>query len=76
MLPDKGEIRPGRRVELVLDMDGFGSQSLKHASYRAIMRQRQLDYAGVKLFYQQDRNLFSPADVMRLSPVPAVVIYQ
>ena len=76
MLPDKATIRPGQRVELVLDMDGFGSQSLKQASYRAIMRQRELDFAGVKLFYGQDRGLFSPAEVMRLKPVPAVVIYQ
>jgi hypothetical protein len=40
------------------------------------MRQGELDFAGVKMFYQQDRNVFSPAQVMRLRPVPSVVIYQ
>ena len=76
MLPDKSRIRPGRRVDLVLMMDGFGSQSLKRASYRAIVRQHALEHAGIKLFYRQDTHLFSPADVMALDPLPSVVIYQ
>jgi hypothetical protein len=76
MLPDKPRIRPGRRVELVLMMDGFGSQALKRASYRAIVRQHALDYAGIKLFFHQDTGLFSPREVMALQPAPAVVIYQ
>jgi hypothetical protein len=76
MLPDKEKIRVQPRVDLVLDMDGFGSRSLKLASYRAVMRQFALRFAGFKLFYRQDTNLFAPADVMRLEPIPSVVIYQ
>jgi hypothetical protein len=76
MLPDKADIRTSPRVDIVLDMDGFGSQALKRSSYRAIMRQRPLEFAGVKLFYAQDTNLFSPADVMALTPVPSVIVYQ
>jgi hypothetical protein len=76
MLPDKEKIRSSPVVDLVLDMDGFGSQPLKRSSYRAIMRQRQLDFAGIKLFYLQDTNLFSPPDVMSLRPTPSVVIFQ
>lgn len=76
MLPDKQLIRSSPRVETVLMMDGFGTQSLKTSSYRAIMRQRELDYAGVKLFYKQDRGLFSPSEIMDLRPLPSVVIYQ
>jgi hypothetical protein len=76
MLPDKKNIRRSPHVELVLTMDGFGSQSLKRASYREIMRQQQLDFAGIKLFYRQDTQLFSPEQVMTLQPIPSVVIYQ
>ena len=76
MLPDKAQIRSHPRVEVVLMMDGFGSQSLKKSSYRAIMRQRELDFAGIKLFYKQDRGLFSPAEIMELQPQPSVVIFQ
>lgn len=76
MLPDKQAIRSHPRVEVVLMMDGFGSQSLKKSSYRAIMRQRELDFAGIKLFYKQDRGLFSPGEIMDLQPQPSVVIFQ
>jgi hypothetical protein len=76
MLPDKSKIRVRPRIDLVLDMDGFGPPSLKHSSYRAVMRQHRLPFAGFKLFYRQDTSLLNPTDVMRLSPVPSVVIYQ
>ncbi len=76
MLPDKDKIRTRRGIDLVLDMDGFGSQSLKRASYRTIFRQRALPFAGMKLFYRQDVGVFEPAKVMGLAPVPSVVIYQ
>jgi hypothetical protein len=76
MLPDKDAVRDSPSVDVVLDMDGFGTQSLKAATYAAIMRQRRLEFSGVKLFYRQDTDLWSPAQVMGLDPVPAVVIYQ
>lgn len=76
MLPDKKGIRDSPTVDVVLNMDGFGSQSLKHASYRTIMRHGPLEFAGIKLFYRQDTNLFSPAQVMSMTPKPSVVIYQ
>jgi hypothetical protein len=75
MLPDKGRIRTSETVDVVLDMDGFGSQALKLSSYRAVMRQ-PLAFAGIKLFYRQDANLFTPAQVLALEPSPAVVVYQ
>lgn len=76
MLPDKESIRPRPRIDLVLDMDGFGSPALKRATYRAVMRQRELPFAGFKLFYRQDTDLLPPARVMQLTPTPAVIIYQ
>ena len=75
MLPDKTKIRSSRTIDVVLNMDGFGSQSLKLSSYRAVMRV-PLAFAGIKLFYRQDTHLFTPAQLMALTPVPAVVIYQ
>lgn len=76
MLPDKRKIVPAPMIDLVLDMDGFGSQALKLSSYRAVMRQQPLEFAGIKLFYTIDTGLFSPAQVMALTPTPSVVIYQ
>ncbi|HEY7510337.1 MAG TPA: hypothetical protein VIG50_08790, partial [Vicinamibacteria bacterium] len=76
MLPDKQDIAESPGVDLVLDMDGFGSQALKRATYGAILRQRRLEFSGMKLFYEQDDGLLSPAQVMALDPAPAVVVYQ
>jgi hypothetical protein len=76
MLPDKAQIGQSPVVDLVLDMDGFGSQALKRDTYRTIMNQKALPFAGMKLFYEQDRNLFTPAEVLQMKPQPSVVIYQ
>ena len=75
MLPDKQNIARSPVLDIVLDMDGFGSEPLKLNTYNAVMAQ-PLDLAGIKLFYDQDSDLFTPADVMRLDPRPSVVIYQ
>jgi hypothetical protein len=75
MLIDKPRIRASRLVDVVLNMDGFGSRALKLATYRDVMRQ-PLAFAGIKLFFRQDTDLFEPADVMRLEPTPSVIVYQ
>ena len=72
MLPYKQQIRGSATVDVVLNMDGLGSRALKRSSYRAIMAQGPLAFAGIKLFYKQDTNLFAPADVMTLRPTPSV----
>ncbi|MEO8483732.1 MAG: hypothetical protein ABI634_16095, partial [Acidobacteriota bacterium] len=75
MLPDKGNIRKSSIVDLVLDMDGFGDQPLKRSTWRFAMKQ-PLAFAAIKLFYQEDTNVMTPAQVMALTPPVSVVIYQ
>ena len=75
MLPDKENIIHSSLVDVVLDMDGFGNQSLKLGTWRMVM-EKPLQFAGIKLFYDQDPGMFTPAEVMDLEPVPSVVIYQ
>jgi hypothetical protein len=76
MLPDIERIEAVPAVDLVLNMDGFGSQTLKRASYRTVMRRWPHEFAGMKLFYTIDTGLLRPEDVMGLKPTPSVVIYQ
>lgn len=76
MLPDKEAIWGSDKLDIVLDMDGFGSPELKRHTYRTVLRQRELEYTGFKLFYIQDTNILQPAQVVALNPSPAVVIYQ
>lgn len=76
MLPDKEEIWTSPVLDIVLDMDGFGSPALKRHTYKTVLRQAQLEYTGFKLFYIQDTDMLQPAQVLALNPPPAVVIYQ
>jgi hypothetical protein len=81
MLPEKDKIRSSPSMDVVLDMDGLGNRSLKLSVYRDIIRQTPMagtgfKFMGFKLFYRQDTNLLTPADVMKLTPQPSVVIYQ
>jgi hypothetical protein len=76
MLPDKANIKQSSMIDIVLDMDGFGGRPLKLSTYRSILKQGALPLTGFKLFYKQDTNLMTPAQVMGLTPSPAVVIYQ
>lgn len=76
MLPDKENISSSPVVDVALVVDGFDSRALKLDSYRSIMDQKQLEYSGIKLFYDQDTELFAPADALQIDPIPSVVIYQ
>lgn len=76
MLPDKDRILTSPVLDVVLDVDGFGSPALKRNTYRTVIRQRALPFAGFKLFYLQDTDMLQPAQVMALEPVPSLIIYQ
>jgi hypothetical protein len=76
MINGKRAIQNHPSVDIVIDMDGFGGQGAKIAHYNAYVRDEPVEYAGIKLFYRHDVDLMSPAQVMRLTPLPDVVIYQ
>ena len=76
MLPDKAAIGRYEGVELVIDMDGFGPPASKLETYDAVITRDAVQYPGIKLFYEHDVPLLSPADVLALEPRPVVVIYQ
>jgi hypothetical protein len=76
MLPDKEKIWTSSALDIVLAADGFGPPALKRHTYSMVLRQHSLAYSGFKLFYIQDTNLLDPAQVLALTPPPAVIIYQ
>jgi hypothetical protein len=76
MVSNSGAIRPSPLVQVVMDMDGFGSTAEKLASYSSYIRDQPVQFAGVKLFYQQDRPIFTPQQALGMTPTPFVVIYQ
>ncbi len=80
MVTDFGAIRPLPEVEIVMDMDGFGSPALKLAAYRDFIARQPVQFTGFKLFYKNDVKwggiLMTPGQVLRLSPQPSFIMYQ
>ncbi len=76
MVTGKGAIVDDPNVDLVTDMDGFGTIGLKLKHYEWYVKDELIEYAGIKLFFDQDTPLMTPEQVMRIDPVPDVIIYQ
>lgn len=73
---NKDKIKPMDGVQFVLEVDGFGTPDEKRHTY-SVMTQNPIQYYGFKLWYSgEDHPLMSPEDVLALSPVPDIVIYQ
>ena len=75
MVRDKAHVarRPG--LAMTFHVDGFGDQAAKRDKYRLFTRDRRW-HTGVKLFYDEDTDLMTPAETLRLRPAPDLVTYQ
>ena len=80
MVPDAESIRPTPRVQVVMDMDGWGPPWLKFDSYRDYIVSHPVQFTGFKLFYHNDTRkgdlLLTPAEVLHLRPRPLYIQYQ
>jgi hypothetical protein len=76
MLTNAAAIQSDPRVQVVIDMDGYGSPDVKISKYDTFIRDAGVDFGGIKLFYAHDHPLLAPEDVLALDPPPDVVIYQ
>ncbi len=69
-------IKPDPRVQVVVVMDGYGPPALKRTAYRIAVRREPVEFAGLKLFYKNDRPRLTPREALSLQPGPSVIIYQ
>ena len=80
MLTNYQNIRLDPRVQIIVDMDGWGTPGVKRASYRKFIAREPVEFAGFKLFYKNDRRpgsrLLTPAEVAALRPEPVYIQYQ
>jgi hypothetical protein len=80
MVTNASRIKPTPRVQVVMDMDGWGPRVLKEDSYRAYVYAEPVQYTGFKLFYHNDtkagHRLMTPAEVLKLFPAPLYIQYQ
>ena len=76
MLTHHDRITLDPRVQVVVDMDGFGAPYLKEDAYKFFIVPEPVQYAGLKLFYKNDKPMMTPAQVLKLWPVPLYIQYQ
>ena len=75
MIPE-AELKDRKGLAYVLNVDGFGTQSLKIAKYKEFAKQATGFRHGFKLFYKEDEGLMSARSVMALQPRPDVIVYE
>ena len=75
MVPS-AQLKPRRGLAYVINVDGFGTQSLKVAKYKRFAADAKQFRRGFKLFYEEDEHTMTPSQVMRLVPRPDVVVYE
>ena len=76
MITNKASLERLPGVDLVIDMDGFGSRAVKLDHYQAYVVDQQAPHGGIKLFIDEDVNMFQPHEVVQIAPQPDYVQYQ
>jgi hypothetical protein len=80
MLQDAEQIRLDPRVQVVINMDGWGQPWLKFDTYARCEVAEPVQFTGFKLFYHNDTKkgdpLLSPREVLALRPRPIYIQYQ
>ena len=76
MIRDKDSLVRPRELAVTMNIDGFGDQPNKIAKYNEFSRGDRRFHKGFKLFYEEDTNLMSPKQVLRLRPRPEIVVYE
>ena len=80
MLTDAKGIKLDPRVQVVINMDGWGQPWLKYDSYRSYVEAEPVQFTGFKLFYHNDTKkgdpLLTPPEVLMLNPKPLYIQYQ
>jgi hypothetical protein len=80
MLTNSKGIKLDPRVQVVINMDGWGQPWLKYDSYRSYVEAEPVQFTGLKLFYHNDTKkgdpLLTPPEVLMLNPKPLYIQYQ
>jgi hypothetical protein len=76
MLTNASQIRLDPRVQVIIDMDGYGSPGSKMGAYRWFVVRHPVQYTGFKLFFKNDKPMMKPKEVLELYPRPMYIQYQ
>jgi hypothetical protein len=75
------DITPLPQVQIVMDMDGWGSPAKKLNTYQQFIANQPVEFTGFKLFYKNDlrapsTRMLTPAEILKLTPEPVFIQYQ
>jgi hypothetical protein len=81
MVTNANLIQPLPEVQIVMDMDGWGSPVRKLGTYQAYEQGAPVQFTGFKLFYKNDlkppsTRMMTPQEVLKLTPQPVFIQYQ
>lgn len=81
MVTGYANIRPTPEVQVVMDMDGWGSPAKKLNTYQQFIRLQPVQFTGFKLFYKNDlkppsTRMLTPSELLKLSPQPLFIQFQ
>ena len=80
MVTDYQNIKTCPEVQIVMNMDGFGSKALKRSSYHMAIYKEPVQFTGFKLFYKNDTKgkhiLYTPKELLQFTPKPIYIQYQ
>ena len=72
------KIKLDARVQIVMDMDGFGPPDLKKGTFQRWIKAEPVEFAGWKQFYKpkNDYPRTTIAEILKLRPRPLYIQYQ
>jgi len=81
MVTNYRKITPLPEVQIVMDMDGWGSKAKKIGTYVNVVAAEPVQFMGFKLFYKNDllppsTGMFTAKELLKLSPQPIYIQYQ
>lgn len=80
MIKNYKDIKTVPEVQIVIDMDGFGSQILKEATWKQFIYRQPIQFTGFKIFYHNDskgsNELYTPEQLLQFKPKPVYIQYQ
>ncbi len=81
MVTDSQNITPLPEVEVVIDMDGWGTPAQKIKIYKEVVTGYPVQFTGLKIFYKNDllspsTRLLTPKEILDLTPQPSYIQYQ
>ena len=82
MVTNYQQIKLHPELQIVMDMDGWGYPARKIGTYKNWIHSQPVQFTGFKLFYVNDteksgqKEMMSPAEVLKLKPAPIYIQYQ